>query len=365
MNTRLGKQLFYIIVFLIIIGLIGLVIYVIWLKPAPTCFDKKQNQNETGVDCGGSCEDCEIRTLQQPSVKWSKFPAGNETILLIELRNLNPKYGAENFFYNFDILGSDGKKIKSLASNSFIYAGEIKYLIEVIGFDSRDIDKVEPSFSSIKWKRIDQFTKPEVQLREVKTESAQPDGRAIVSGFILNNNAFPLSKIRIVGVLSNSNDIQISASKTELENVKANEEKQFKIIFPSNISLKGNPAPAPTSTVPSSFAFKRDLQVGSKGTDVVELQKFLKEKGFFNREPTDYFGSITKTALINYQKSVKISPASGYFGPKTREYINSVMGTSTTVQPLISTITAATSTGQTSLGEADPTKTKVYLEAVR
>jgi peptidoglycan hydrolase-like protein with peptidoglycan-binding domain len=39
-------------------------------------------------------------------------------------------------------------------------------------------------------------------------------------------------------------------------------------------------------------------------------------------QETTKFGAATRAALIKFQKSQKISPAIGYFGPATREKIN-------------------------------------------
>ncbi|MFA5652124.1 MAG: peptidoglycan DD-metalloendopeptidase family protein [Candidatus Paceibacterota bacterium] len=82
-----------------------------------------------------------------------------------------------------------------------------------------------------------------------------------------------------------------------------------------------------------------DLDIGSKGTAVIALQKFLivKDSGpraqYLGRSgATGSFGPITQSALIEYQKAVGITPASGYYGPVTRAFIekDSVVVTKTT-----------------------------------
>lgn len=78
-------------------------------------------------------------------------------------------------------------------------------------------------------------------------------------------------------------------------------------------------------------AFTRNLTLQSSGADVKMLQQFLNGQGFpvasqgsgSPGNETTYFGSKTQQALANFQKSVGITPASGYFGPITRAYINS------------------------------------------
>lgn len=73
----------------------------------------------------------------------------------------------------------------------------------------------------------------------------------------------------------------------------------------------------------------RDLQVGMKGQDVLELQKFLNKLGFTitakgpgsKGNETTQFGPLTKKALIKFQKQYGIKPAVGYYGPVTRGVI--------------------------------------------
>ncbi len=351
MKKRLVKQLIYGAGYLLFFSLIVFLFYLAFLKPAPTCFDNRQNQGEIGIDCGGPCPSCEIKTLFPIESNWIKyFPNDNQVVIAAEIKNPNLKWAADFFSYTFDIYGENGGKIKSIVKNSFIYAGEIKYLVEVPDVDFKDITSIKISFSDINWKTAEEFSKPAVQIREIKTEPASQDPTKVtVSGFIANNNAFPLSKVRVVGFLFNTGGLQISASKTELENVAAFQEELFKLNFPKNISL-------PTiSSATSSPNFTRDLTIGSRGDDVEKLQEFLKDQGVFDRGITDYFGSFTKNSLIQFQKKVGISPSSGYFGQKTREYINSLGLTA-------STTPAAPKLSST---EADPTKTKIYAEALR
>jgi subtilisin family serine protease len=78
------------------------------------------------------------------------------------------------------------------------------------------------------------------------------------------------------------------------------------------------------------YTFLRTLRVGQRGEDVKALQVFLNQNGFIisskgsgspGNEST-YFGNATKSALIRYQIAKGIRPASGIFGPLTRQRIN-------------------------------------------
>lgn len=85
----------------------------------------------------------------------------------------------------------------------------------------------------------------------------------------------------------------------------------------------------------SAYEFTRDLELGDRGEDVLELQKYLNLAGFAvavsgpgsRGNETTYFGLATQGALIKYQQAQSILPAVGYFGPITMSHINSALST--------------------------------------
>lgn len=72
----------------------------------------------------------------------------------------------------------------------------------------------------------------------------------------------------------------------------------------------------------SSFIFLKNLNEGSSGNDVMELQKLLIADGFLYGKATGYFGIYTKKALMDWQAKNSV-PATGFFGDISRVYINS------------------------------------------
>lgn len=71
--------------------------------------------------------------------------------------------------------------------------------------------------------------------------------------------------------------------------------------------------------------FTRDLYLGLGGYDVLLLQRFLKSRGFFVGECTEFFGQKTRKAVSDFQKANGINPFLGYCGPKTIRFINSLL----------------------------------------
>ena len=77
-----------------------------------------------------------------------------------------------------------------------------------------------------------------------------------------------------------------------------------------------------------SKVFIRDLAVGMRGDDVIDLQRFLiEQKQYPEALVTGYFGTLTRAAVARFQQAQGIMPAVGYFGPLTRARVAALDGT--------------------------------------
>jgi peptidoglycan hydrolase-like protein with peptidoglycan-binding domain len=79
----------------------------------------------------------------------------------------------------------------------------------------------------------------------------------------------------------------------------------------------------------SPYLFTRDLSLWSRGNDVKQLQLFLIEEAsgpaaaaLARHGATNVFGMLTYRALVEFQQTHGITPAKGYFGPKTRAWLS-------------------------------------------
>lgn len=105
----------------------------------------------------------------------------------------------------------------------------------------------------------------------------------------------------------------------------------------------------------SAAALYRQLQLGMSGGDVSDLQTFLATDPTIYPQGlvTGYFGSLTKSAVSNFQARNGIATV-GRVGPQTLAVINAQMGGGVTVGtdrqvPLISTIAISTSASSATL----------------
>jgi hypothetical protein len=97
------------------------------------------------------------------------------------------------------------------------------------------------------------------------------------------------------------------------------------VVSPLPIAVPGLPTEPVSPVVVPKTVFRSSLGLGSKGQEVVALQQKLRELGFF-KFPTNtgYYGSVTKAAVIAFQKKYNLKPYPGIVGPLTRAALNSL-----------------------------------------
>ncbi len=114
------------------------------------------------------------------------------------------------------------------------------------------------------------------------------------------------------------------------------------VVFLTTLLLMSYFASSALASAEPRFSFDRDLTIGSTGVDVRALQLVL------NHDPqtrlatsgpgspgqeTEYFGTITRNAVIRFQEKyaseiltpLGLTGGTGYFGPSTREKVNSLL----------------------------------------
>lgn len=107
--------------------------------------------------------------------------------------------------------------------------------------------------------------------------------------------------------------------------------------------LAGTGGASSGGSMMTAYTFNTNLTVGSKGTDVMNLQKVLNMSGDTKvamtgagspGSETSFFGPATKAAVMKFQTKYGISPAAGYVGPITRAKLNSMGSTAVTPTPV-------------------------------
>ena len=342
---RLLKQTLYGSIFLIIIALIIWWVVSLVYTPNPTCFDNSQNQGEEGIDCGGPCISCEVKSLKPITIQnKSIIPLGDEVGVVIELINPNTEWAAKSFDYTLTLKDQFGSTVQAIAGNSFIYAGEFKdVILPRISASSTAVATVDMIIQNPQWEQKESFRKPEVEIQETGTTYNQG---IIVSAKINNKETQALVNVDVAALVFNRSGVLIGASKTRIDSLPAFESKQVRIIFPKNLDLY-QPTIAPT------ISFSRVLTQGDTGEDVGDLQMVLKEQGLYAGVTTKFFDAGTQAAVREFQQKNKLE-VTGMLDETTRIFINKLLTDNTPQQN--------TQVKDTSV---DASRTKVFVEVSR
>lgn len=232
---RFLKQFIYGFAYLLILGLIGLGIYERYFIIPPNCSDNIQNQQESGIDCGGpNCLSCELKTLNLQIGEPAFFDAGQfKTTAVVKITNPSLNYGSKNFNYEFQVINKLGGAIATrpgLSGTSYISAGETKYLIApAIDIDPRDVGRVVVNIPSPVWElreKLPVFTFNFDNLKLVFSGKSPQ-----VSGILKNNSSSTYKAISVIGILFNKAGVAVSASTTELDDIQSFSETPFTIFY--------------------------------------------------------------------------------------------------------------------------------------
>jgi hypothetical protein len=110
MSWELKRKLVYAVAAIIGVSAVSIFLLRDTLFPAPTCFDKKQNGFEAGVDCGGGCF---LRCSQEVSpltVLWAKTVRGGKGVydLVAMVNNNNIDNSSLETGYTFTMYDEQG-----------------------------------------------------------------------------------------------------------------------------------------------------------------------------------------------------------------------------------------------------------------
>lgn len=132
LTWRTKKQVFYFLLLVLFFASIFSLFFLIKFSGG-TCIDRKKNQGESGVDCGGPCAPCPVN-LKEPIVLWSRFfkssPDNDTYDAAALMENLNQEWESKNIFYTFKFYDQNNILIVEKKGNSFLNSKEKALIFE-------------------------------------------------------------------------------------------------------------------------------------------------------------------------------------------------------------------------------------------
>ncbi|MBY0294085.1 hypothetical protein K2Q08_02015 [Patescibacteria group bacterium] len=204
------------VVLLVLAGVLFAVLYKV-----PTCTDRVQNQDEEGVDCGGSCAYLCTATLQAPRVTFIRpvSPQPGRTDIIAYIDNRNPRAAAKHAGYSIELFGSDGARITTVTGTIDLPPGRTVPLFIPAAAQGSVVATAFLTFSSstLAWYQVDP-DKNAITLAEATLR----DGPMPRITTTLDNPSFdPQYDVQAVAVVFDASGTAIAASRTVLPNIKA------------------------------------------------------------------------------------------------------------------------------------------------
>lgn len=237
----------------IIILLAAYPVYKLTSKPA-TCFDKKQNGTETGVDCGGICALMCTKDVKPPRIVWAKvFPInGSVYDLGVYMENVNTNAGLRNAHYTIRVMGTDGSVLAEKKGTTEIAPASRVLLFETGVAFTGDPRSVDVSFES---KDLANWTKATTESSPIVTKNQSlknADTKPRFDATLVNTDRVnEVTGLTLSAIIYDTSRYPVAISKTYVERIAKEGEQGIFFTWPSKFTkyAKGATCPVPVDAM--------------------------------------------------------------------------------------------------------------------
>lgn len=233
--SRTRKRIILAIVLLSVVILVGVPFFFLFYDK-PTCSDAKMNGDETGVDCGGSCQRlCSAESLPlilkgDPRIL-VVAPGNYEVVALVQNPNANAEiYKAE---YSLKVYAAESViPVKIIDSFTFVPKGASFALFEGPFTLEAGVVPVRATLewkaNSLVWQKHD-TEEPEIEIDEVVLTEASSTPR--LTAKVKNLSLSPVANLDFVALISDAEGNLFAASKTYIDTLASGEDSPIVFIW--------------------------------------------------------------------------------------------------------------------------------------
>jgi len=233
MGWALKRQAVYLMIIVVVLLIIfGKPIYNFFNREA-TCFDRKRNGTELGVDCGGGCTKVCSATAEAPISLWSRsFEVRKgvyNSIAMIE--NPNVGAGAKDVSYIFKLFDDKNILVYERKGKTNIPAQARFPIFEGSIFTGERVPRrTFFEFSkNIDWVK-EENPRSDLKIKEQKTTNLDSSPRIEVE--IENRGLNKIENVEIFAIIYDMVDNAISGSKSLIESIDSDETKLIIFTWP-------------------------------------------------------------------------------------------------------------------------------------
>lgn len=251
------KRIIFSIVFIFLLVLVGLPLFFIFYR-APTCSDGKQNGDEKGVDCGGSCQLlCPVESLPiigKGDPRILRLASSTyEVVAIFDNPNVSAEIDRAQYVIKLYSLGNP-VPIKTIEDFTFVPSNKTFAIFEgpfVIEDVVPDKAVLEWQKESLNWRK-NSNPHPSITLKDEAI--SKEDSTPRLNATIVNQSLNEVKNIELIALVLNEEGNIFAASKT------------FVDVLPSGASA------------PIVFSWPRPFENKAAGADIII--RILPDKSF-------------------------------------------------------------------------------------
>ncbi len=329
------RQLLYLAMPLVVVLSVSGYIFFNYIYAAPTCFDRAQNGDETGRDCGGSCRLLCTSDSLSPVVRWSESFAVTDSVWNAGAYVENPNINSESpkATYIFRLYDEKNVLITEVNGETFIPKNK-KFLVfyPSINTGGKMVKRTEFEFTgNLTWlTSTAQVPDLKVTHGSIQKGSTTP----LITGTVQNIGATNAGSVELSVIVYNGRGNAIGISRTYVDSVNVRSESGFGFTWPR--------------------AFKETETVCEVPSDVMLVLDRSGSMASISRIPPEPLTSVKSTAT-SFVSSRKIGDQVGVvsFANEASNPIDQVLSPNTAlVTDAISRIFIATTSAQnTNIGD--------------
>ncbi|OGI74552.1 hypothetical protein A3D42_02850 [Candidatus Nomurabacteria bacterium RIFCSPHIGHO2_02_FULL_41_18] len=242
MTWALRRQIFYVGILLLFFSVFGFMIIYPSLNKAPTCSDGKQNGDETGVDCGGSCLRACLFEADSVSVLWSRsfevVPGRYNAVAYLE--NYNKNFAIEKIKYSFRFADENNVYLGRRQGVAHIPPGRAFAIFER-GVEFGNAVPVYTTFEFTEaplWINVPDEILNQAKLVISETDLSGEETSPRLSATVRNLSLFTIPDIALTVILYGEDRNALSTSSTYLDELKKQESKIVNFTWPMPFGKK-------------------------------------------------------------------------------------------------------------------------------
>ncbi|MFA5764138.1 MAG: hypothetical protein WCX27_01475 [Candidatus Paceibacterota bacterium] len=240
MSWSQRRKATYTLSFLSLVAITLIVVFFSFFNKKATCFDGVKNQDELGVDCGGSCTILCRAEYTNPKVlweRWAKISSSGTYNMLAYVQNPNIGAAVMNAPYTFKIYDRNNVLLLTKSGMTYIPASTNFAVFEDgISIGDKVPARIVFQFAdNLVWQKTES---KELSITAISKTLVNEDSQPKIFVTLKNNTLLPVRNIESIAIAYDENDNALGFSKTKTDLIEKEGTAEIVFTWPERFEKK-------------------------------------------------------------------------------------------------------------------------------